>query len=845
MLSLNGKWKVTHVPYCSPIDFILSPSFVPEGWLDAAVPEEIHRTLRNAGIIRGNVYGKTEEEELWIEQADWVYHKEFFVPAEETGRQVLLTFEGLDTFCDIYLNGILTGSHKNMHIPFQTDVKDLLHFGGRNVLVVRFYSPVRYVENRDDSEIFSITTSDRIFARKAQMNYSWDFCGRCVTVGIWKNVSLTAVDSVRISSHYLYTKLLEEDSALLHLNIDFSTPDYDTFSSYYVSVNIEKDGNPVCHISERAADCSVLEFSLEDPILWWPRPYGEPFLYDFVLRLEKEGQILQEIRQKFGIRRIAVLQEPVEDGLSFQFAVNGRRLFIRGANWVPLNTIYTDITDEDYEKAVRYACEGNLTMLRIWGGGIYESPRFFELCDEKGILVWNDFMFACGIYPRDEEFLENVALEAETVIKKYRNYTSLALWAGDNENGQAYGWAGRPYEFAEDPISCRILKKACETFDPNRFYLTTSPGSPCGDLKGGDNPESPYQGDSHLYIMSADPGIRSGRDYGRNYYKRILSYRPRFMSEFGFICFPEKDTFYRYNFRRLPLSRENELTEFLPFTGEFMEKNDFDSAIYYSQVYNSMALKYWIEYFRSLKGICSGTLYWKFNDPAADCAKGGIFPSHMSVIDMFGQPKMTYYYTRRAYEDFLVCCTEKKDAFRIHACSELTEEIKGTLHITHMDFKGKVILEKSMACTAAADSTTLLAEFPGCTFAVKDKYEEYFRIRLDTSGCEYENRYFFADICEINRLKLPPAGLRIRKASFEDGNIRLYLYTENFARSVRLRLSDRPAGFADNYFDMDADSEKIVCVIPDDKDGLEAAALIIDGINVSSILLPLASLLSV
>lgn len=122
-------------------------------------------------------------------------------------------------------------------------------------------------------------------------------------------------------------------------------------------------------------------------------------------------------------------------------------------------------------------------MLRIWGGGIYESPRFFELCDEKGILVWNDFMFACGIYPRDEEFLENVALEAETVIKKYRNYTSLALWAGDNENGQAYGWAGRPYEFAEDPISCRILKKACETFDPNRFYLTTSPGSLRG-LKG-------------------------------------------------------------------------------------------------------------------------------------------------------------------------------------------------------------------------------------------------------------------------------------------------------------------------------------------------------------------------
>ena len=198
-------------------------------------------------------------------------------------------------------------------------------------------------------------------------------------------------------------------------------------------------------------------------------------------------------------------------------------------------------------------------------------------------------------YPHDEAFLSNLAEEAEHVLRRYRNHTCLALWDGDNENGQAYIWAGRTYEYSRDPINHRVLKDACARLDPHRFYLLTSPGSPNLEQKGGDNQESPYQGDAHIYIMSADPGKTVYRDYGRDYYKRILGYRPRFVSEFGFISLPEKDTFYRFNVRREPLRNVAELTKFLPFTGELLACGDTDAVIHYSQLLNAMALKYRFE----------------------------------------------------------------------------------------------------------------------------------------------------------------------------------------------------------------------------------------------------------
>ena len=839
-LSLNGGWKVTHIPYNEPVLNILDDAFVPEGWLDANIPEEIHGTLRKAGIIRGHVYDKDTDEETWIEQKDWVYYKEFFAQKSLKAKKVTIEFEGLDTFCDIYLNGVKIGSSKNMHVAFKADITDELKYGARNVLVVRFYSAVKYVESMDKNGIFSTTTADRILARKAQMSYAWDFCGRCVTAGIWKDVSIASRDDAQIDSYYLYTKSIANDFAVLGLEAALDVVEGDT-EDYSFAVTLEKDSVEVLSREGSLKDFQSLELTVKEPALWWPRPYGKPELYDFCLTLKKGETIVQEKRQKFGIRTVEIIQENQADGRSFIFAVNGRRLFIRGANWVPINVVFTDITDAEYEDLIDYAAGGNISMLRIWGGGIYESPRMFELCDEKGILLWNDFMFACGIYPQNVEFLDNVAQEAEFNIKKYRNYTSLVIWSGDNEDGEAYTWAGRPYEFLGDKVS-KVLNAACRRFDPHRLFMPTSPCSPDEFFKGGDNPKSPHQGDMHLYITSADPGINDNRDFGKDYYKRIKTYRPRFISEFGFVSLPEKDTFYKFNFLREPLHGGDWRRKTLPFWGPLAEKNDHDAEIYFSQLYNSMALKYWIEYLRSLKWICAGSLYWKFNDAIADCKKGSLFTSLMATVDMFRMPKMTYYYTRRAYEDLVVICEETDDGYDVISCSEKLEDVKGKLVISHMDFSGNVLASKELECVAVKDSSTLLCRIAADDFKVKDAYDEYFKVEIVTDNAVIENRYFFVDICEINNLHLGNSGLKIVRAERNGSEITVSLKTDRFARSVRLNILDKRADYSDNYFEMDADSEKDITVSLHDAEGIESKVLYIEGENVDRITLSLAEI---
>lgn len=838
ILDLNGKWKVTHVPYRSDLTEILQSSFVPEGWISANIPEDIHATLRKAGDIRGNTYHKRENEDNWIEERDWVYYKEFYMPICDISKTLELVFEGLDTYCEIYLNGYKIGEHNNMHLPLHLDVATKIKFGCRNVLIIRFYSPSLFVQKYDPCGIFSITTSDRIFARKAQMNYSWDFCARCVTIGVWKPVFLHSGKEAEIDSYYLYTNSAEEETAVLGLEVKTALSNT---KDYSLTVILSREGNIAYSYTGTIEEFSDMKITVLKPELWWPRPYGSPNLYDFKLELRKHGVLLDQKAQKIGIRTLQVLQEEQEDGRSFQFVVNGRKLFIRGANWVPLNTIYTDITDKDYEELIHYAVKGNLSMLRIWGGGIYESHKLFQLCDETGILIWNDFMFACGIYPQDGGFLDNVAAEAEYVLKTYRNYTCLAIWAGDNENGQAYIWANRSYEFQNDKISNQVLKNACARLDPQRFYLTTSPGSPNSEIKGGDNPESPYQGDLHLYIMSADPGINAYRDYGKDYYKRVLGYKPRFMSEFGFISLPEKDSYYRFNVRKEPLRAPEEIVKFLPFVRGYLERDDIESVIYYSQLFNSLALKYWIEYFRSLKGTCSGTLYWKFNDPLANCPDAWMYPSHMCCVDMYHKTKMTYYYTRRAYEDTIVAFIETDHGLAIIGCTEELKEIKGQLKITRRTFDGKTLNCQKLRCCLSADSSSQLCLVDVAVARPLDRYKEYLKVEFQVGKKIYENRYFFADLCELNQLRFPSCKLEVLTVVKKGLHIFLAVHAASYARSVRINLLDIQADYSDNYFDLDAGETKEIQIDLRNSYGIEDTVLYLEGENFERVVLPIAS----
>lgn len=836
-LSLNGIWKVNYIPYSSTLDRILEDNFVPEGWLDAFVPEDIHTTLRRAGIIKGHYFGKDVREEQWIEENDWIYYKDFYVNDNFKKDKVYLKFDGLDTFCDIYLNCIKIGHCENMFVGFKFDVTDKLRYGERNVLIVRFYSPIKYVEGRNIYGLFSTTSYDRLFARKAQMNYSWDFCGRCVSLGIWKKVYLEAYDHNYIDSYYIYTQKINNGDAQLGLEVSLRD-EIEPLESYSLYVKIGKNDQQVYEYTGKCEDFKKLEIEIKNALLWWPRPYGEPNLYDFQLDLLRDGIVVDSKKQKLGIRTVEIIQESQEDGISFIFQVNGKRLFVRGANWVPINVVYTDITDEEYERYLSYAVEGNISMLRVWGGGIYESEKFFELCDRKGIMVFHDFMLACGVYPQDEKFLSNVYEEAVYNILRLRNYASLVLWSGNNENDEAYGWGMMTYGFFNDKISRETIKSAIEKFDPYRFYLPSSPCSPFVDAKGGDNPKSPYQGDMHIYITSLDPKAVM-------YYKKIKTFKPRFMSEFGFISLPEKDTFYKFNFLKKELNIKHILSS-VPEADKYIKSaDDFDELVYRTQVYCSYALKYWIEYFRTLKWTCGGCLYWKFDDPVADNNEGMLYPTLMATVDFYKMPKMTFYYTKRAFEDVILVCDEIENGYNIYSCSELDEDIEGILTILHIDLEGNVIDKCVMNCVIGKDSAKKLYILKFDELNIKNKYNEYIKITFESGDRVIENRYFFVDIYEFYKLQFKQANLSILKCYRQNDEIFITIKTDRYARNIRLNVLDVDVRYEDNYFDMDAGTEKTLklrinnCKCND----IASKLLYIEGENVKRTIYPLYKLL--
>lgn len=806
-----GTWYINHYAYKEDCSFLNDDNFVPEGFLKMDKPELVQHTLRRYGILQQPIYGKNVEEERWVEECDWIYYTEFW--PQKLAENVWLCLEGLDTVCDIVLNGHCIGHGNNMHIPYQFDVSSLLKYGKCNRLYIRFYSPSKWVENCSREGLFSTTDYNRLFLRKAQMSYGWDFTGRCVTMGLWKDVYLEYRDHAKIKDFYLYTKELdqEENRAELGLTVWTDAVKWNNTGSPAICCRILYEGQTV--YDSETAEGEEESITIKEPKLWWPRPYGEQPLYTLEIELLQNGKCVDYLRHDFGIRTVRI-------GKPFSFYINGRKLFIRGANWVPIDTIFTCIEDEQYQKLLKYAVEGNISMLRVWGGGIYESDLFFRLCEKYGILVSQDFMMACGIYPQDETFCKQIEEEADHILRKYRNYTALACWAGDNENDQAFTWTGRQKEFVAYRINKEVLKKCCDKLDPHRFYAESSPFSPYRDEPGGDNPNSDLQGDTHLYKCGLDKDLP-------DYYKKIYEYEPKFMSEFGFISLPDKQSYYRYNFRRRQLLYQYGTNVLHIDFQKIAEQWELDGAdemqiherfIGFMGLYHSLALQYWIEYMRSLKGICSGMLYWKFNDPTADNNDAEtIFPSVMSSMDLYGIPKMTYYYTKRAYQDTIVFLRDMPENAVWYA-NEGQTAIKGGLIAEIKDFAGKSICRQTKEVTIQADASGMLMELDAEWEKVKnheaDPYSHYVRIKFipESEGSILENIYYLIDIPDLIKLKLLPAELQMSVEETDGNRLTVKVCASRFVPNLRIGIWDGSAEFSDNDFPLNAEEEKEVSV---------------------------------
>lgn len=811
-IDLNGGYKLKFVPYNEDISFVLKEGFTPDGWLDTEVPGDVATTLLKAGLITGDYYGKDMECQHFVYESDWIYYRSFFVGKDFDNEKNRLLFEGIDTLADIFLNGRKIGSSRNMFVPWEADVSGLLYYGKTNILVVRIYSSVKSIEQINRDGLYPVNETDRLLLRKSQMNYGWDFCARNLSVGIWKKACIFCKKHTFIKDYFLYTLTADAESAKLSLTVQVKTTGVEEglYWEFYLFLN----GETVCKKKSNYGQPVIIDVS--KPKLWWPRPYGEAVLYDVLLILKKEGMILDKKEGKFGIRTVRLIQDKLpEGGRGFRLEINQKCLFIRGANWVPLRTAYGEIKEEDYAVFIKRAVDANLSMLRVWGGGIYEPDIFFQLCDREGIMVFQDFMFACGVYPQDKEFLAEVSVEAEYVIKSRRNCTSLVIWAGDNEVDQFYDWFAPEKNYRDNKLNRQVIKKALDLYDPSRPYLESSPISPFPEEAGGENPNSSLQGDMHLYYGSLDKNSPV-------YYKKIREIEPRFMSEFGFSSIPCAQTFWQFNFYQRPLETGKDpwLDQHEAFE-RFLKNNEHEEMIYFSQYIQAYGLKYWIEYMRSLKGICAGMLYWKFNDPIASNRTDMLFPSLMSVLDFYGREKAAYYYTRRAYEDRIIAFREDtEEGVSVFFCTE-KEDREGVLEISLIDFSGKILQHDEKKYDVNPDAATFLRQLPMEEYRTFQKDACYVRAIFRNQDVTVVNRFMLFDMEECFYIRLPAAHLEIREIFVFDTILEFTVISDCYVQDVMVELPDVNAFYSDNFFCMDAGEVKKITVTTGDDASFE------------------------
>ena len=488
-INLNGTWHIKCCQYTDSHEYVFLSDFFPEGWLEAQVPGDIRIALKKQGLIDGNYFGKNLDKERWIDNLDWLYLCQF--PFPEGKGIPYLELDGVDTLAEVWLNGKLLGKCENMFLKYIFPIIDALK-EGQNTLLIRIRSTVKSLEGKDRTGLYPQNDTDRLMLRKSQMNFGWDFCGHCLTHGLWKNVSIYFIEHAKLDAPYLRTVEINNEGAKLSLKTGIA------FWNKNVPLKDMKiglrlfDDEKICF--ENYWDVyepfeTKMECFLSKPKLWFPRPYGDHFLYYAEVTLRFGDEIWDTKTFRFGVRTIELLQNPIaEGGREFIFKINGRKLFIRGANWVPTRAIYAEIKQEEVCFFLKRAVEANLTMLRVWGGGIYESDEFFDFCDQHGLLIMQDFMLACGVLPQNDSFLKNVSDEVSSIIKKYRNHPSIAIWSADNELDEAYRWYDILPLFKTNKVNRIAVREAVKKEDPFRPFLVSSPCSPFEQEEGGMTP---------------------------------------------------------------------------------------------------------------------------------------------------------------------------------------------------------------------------------------------------------------------------------------------------------------------------------------------------------------------
>lgn len=781
-------------------------------WLPATVPGCVHTDLLKNGKIEDPFYRLNEHDLQWIDKLDWEYKTDFQLDQATLNHdRITLDFKGLDTYADIYVNGIQVLSADNMFREWLVDVKPQLK-EGTNELRILFRSPIVEGIKKYDANGYEIPVSDNdlakigkvdgnkqvsVYTRKAGYHFGWDWGPRLVTSGIWRPVYLEAWNEARIKNMQLKQNQLNEKEASLTAVFEIEAN-----AATDATISIENEGAELAKTSIKLTEgisTYPVDFKIEDPKLWWTNGLGEANLYTIRGKLTVENKITEK-SERIGLRTLELVRDKNEKGTSFYFKLNGVPVFMKGANYIPNDIFLPRVSKENYKKVVKTAQISNMNMLRVWGGGIYENDEFYDLCDEAGILIWQDFMFACAMFPGDQAFLNNVKAEAADNVKRLRNHPCIALWCGNNEILAAWyqwGWkekseakdketTGKIWEAYED-IFHRILPEAVKSYDPSRFYWSSSPSSGTGIVADLIN------GDEHYW----------GVWWGKEPFKTYATHIARFMSEYGFQSFPELKTVKQY---ALPedyridsevmnshqrSSIGNKTIEYYMLQ-EYKQPKDFESFLYVNHVLQAEGIKFALEGHRRAMPYCMGSLYWQINDcwPVAS----------WSSTDYYQRWKALQYYVKKGFEPVLVSPYTDEQNFKVGIVNDHLNEVNGQLILEIMDFNGKVVWKKDLHVNIPANSSSDYFDVKKDGFlSQKNTRNLFFFTKLVQDGQVIaRNVFFFRPYKELN-IPIPKVEYTIEKIN---SGFNIHLKTDKLAKNVFLQIESEEGFFSDNYFDM-------------------------------------------
>lgn len=790
--NLNGKWTINRVGYVDKIP--------------VHIPGSVYSAMLAGGMLNDPYYGENQYKAVEFSDSEYLFEKSFEIDPELSEcKKLYLRFHGIDTLSEVELNGVRLGKTENMHRIYEFDITNAVSKNS-NILRVKIHSPIDYItkQQRRNYAWGVETTMDGFpHIRKAHYMFGWDWGPQLPDLGIWRDVEIVGVNSGRIESVYVRQEHLNNAVRLV----------FDTRLSDTASDNLRLDvcitppeGEDILISSPVTKESLAPECVITDPMLWQVRGYGKQYLYMIKVMLFNGDEPVDMQEFNVGLRQISVRRTPDNDGTDgeeFTFCVNGIKIFAMGANYIPEDQILSRCSAERTRKLLKSCAAANYNMIRVWGGGIYPDDYFFDMCDKLGILVWQDFAFACAVYNADIDFCTNIKEEFIDNVKRIRNHASLAMWCGNNEIESLIQYWGKPVTEAQKEGYLRIFEKlipnVLKHYDPQTFYWPSSPSS-----GGGYNDSSAEnKGDTHYWDVW----------HGLKPFTEFRKFKFRFCSEYGFESIPCMKTIRSFADEKdlnlcSPVMEAHQKCEggnekLLYYLAQMVHyPYSFENLVYATQLVQADAIRICVEHMRRNRGRCMGSLYWQVNDSNPVIS--------WSSIDYFGRWKALHYYAKKFYTPVL-CSIDDSDKKKlvINVSNEKTEAFNGEVRWRVRKNTTEIIAQGSkevvVPALSAADVLTLTPDMTKLTETMHhNHYIEYALVQNNTvisSGTlllVLPKKFDFLDP-EID-VKIDQMGEKYR---FE-------FSSKNFAKGVYLDFDEYDSPFGDNWFDLHGQKHSVL-----------------------------------